>query len=751
MSFPTRNPVLRAALCLAISGTVVAPCAALAQQPSRSDEGASSRLDTIVVTARRRTESLQDTPIAISAFSAADLERQQIDDLLDLNAVVPTLAVSEITGAGVAQIFLRGAGQDDSQAASEQPIGIYIDGVPYTKAPGAILDIIEFERVEVLRGPQGTLYGRNSTGGAIKYVTRRPSLETPRVVADATLGSFDRLDVRGSFSSPLSETFAVKLDVISRSNAGFVRDALAEFGDDRPRRYNQTDRQSARLSALWEPDDRLSVYVTADRTLDNAGPQSGIPAISSRPQDNLVDGRISQAAPLYGPRLAAPTLAGDQTLSGSGVMANIEYAFDNFTLTTILGYRSFDLSQATDTDSGPNATDLVNQLGEPIPQRGASFDYIRDWSNDTLTGELQLASADTSGWQWVAGLFAMREQNDSDDIFGRFSEPGGFQFASGFQLDQRTTSFALFGEATYPLTDALELSVGGRYTRDRKSLSRSHFGALGLPPLGTPYDLSTSDTWSQFTPRVILDYQVAERVSVFASFAKGFQAGAYQSFPFNPAVANVPFAPTKVENYEVGLRSQWFDGLLTANLTAFRSDYTDLPSTVLASQGTFEVLTNDVRLQGLELDMSILPTDNFALFVSAGFTDDKFVRSVVAPSLVPGASENRLKYVADITARVAAEYRFDLAQHGNVRLNANLTYNGDYFMSTVNTPFAYQDAYTLLGAELRYQTADQRWSVALGGRNLTDKLYQRRASAGGGGVIYFGPPRTWYLTLRYEY
>lgn len=632
MPTPARNRVLHAAIYLAVSSTVVLPCAALAQQTSGQTDGADSRLDTIVVTARRRTESLQDTPIAISAFSAADLERQQIDDLLDLNAVVPTLAVSEITGAGVAQIFLRGAGQDDSQAASEQPIGIYIDGVPYTKAPGAILDIIEFERVEVLRGPQ-----------------------------------------------------------------------------------------------------------------------SGIPAISSRPQDNLVDGRISQAAPLYGPRLAAPTLAGDQTLSGSGVMANIEYAFDNFTLTTILGYRSFDLSQATDTDSGPNATDLVNQLGEPIPQRGASFDYIRDWSNDTLTGELQLASADTSGWQWVAGLFAMREQNDSDDIFGRFSEPGGFQFASGFQLDQRTTSFALFGEATYPLTDALELSVGGRYTRDRKSLSRSHFGALGLPPLGTPYDLSTSDTWSQFTPRVILDYQVAERVSVFASFAKGFQAGAYQSFPFNPAVANVPFAPTKVENYEVGLRSQWFDGLLTANLTAFRSDYTDLPSTVLASQGTFEVLTNDVRLQGLELDMSILPTDNFALFVSAGFTDDKFVRSVVAPSLVPGASENRLKYVADITARVAAEYRFDLAQHGNVRLNANLTYNGDYFMSTVNTPFAYQDAYTLLGAELRYQTADQRWSVALGGRNLTDKLYQRRASAGGGGVIYFGPPRTWYLTLRYEY
>ncbi|MCC5863420.1 MAG: TonB-dependent receptor, partial [Gammaproteobacteria bacterium] len=222
MSMPTRNPILRAAMCLALSGAVVLPCTALAQQAARTDDGASSRLDTIVVTARRRTESLQDTPIAISAFSAADLQRQQVDDLLDLNAVVPSLAVSEITGAGVAQIFLRGAGQDDSQAASEQPIGIYIDGVPYTKAPGAILDIIEFERVEVLRGPQGTLYGRNSTGGAIKYVTRRPSLETPRVVADATLGSFDRLDVRGSFSSPVSETFAVKLDVISRSNSGFV-------------------------------------------------------------------------------------------------------------------------------------------------------------------------------------------------------------------------------------------------------------------------------------------------------------------------------------------------------------------------------------------------------------------------------------------------------------------------------------------------------------------------------------------------
>ncbi len=733
----------------AIAMTGAGAPAAFAQdgEPSVGDD----LRDVITVTARRREESLQDAPVAVSAFSAQALETQQVDDLLDLNAVVPTLSVAEITGGGVAQIYLRGAGQDDSQAASEQPIGIYLDGVPYTKAPGAVFDIIEFERVEVLRGPQGTLYGRNSTGGAIKYETVRPSLDEARVVADVTAGTADRIDARASFSGPLSETFAAKLDVISRNRDGYIQDAFASDPlNDRPTDYNAVDRQTVRLAGLWDPQSPLTVYMTADLTLDDSGPQSGTPAISGAPSASLdSSGNINQARPLYGPRLAAPTLRTPQTFDGFGAMANATWDGDFATYTAILGYRGFDLAQGLDTDGADSGQSLVDQNGVAFT-RSAGFDYVRDWRNRTATLELQAASNGDGPLSWVAGVFLMNENNESEDLFGRFSGSAAFKFGNQFYLDQTTRSAAVYAEATYSFTDRVEFSLGGRYTYDEKELDRELESVPGLFSLGGPYDISVEDSWSEFTPRAILDIDLAEDVSVFFSYARGFQAGAYQSFPFSEGSARVPFDPTVVDNYEAGLRSQFFNGRLTANLTYFYSDYTDLPSTVLATAGTFQVLTNDVRLQGLEVELTARPTDALTLYVSAGFTDDEFVRSVVAPSEVPGTTENRLKYVADVTARAGADYRIDFADGSDLTLTANLTHNGDYFMSTVNTPFAFQEAYTTLGAEATYALRDDRWSVSLGGRNLTDELYQRRASAGGGGVIFFAPPQTWYLRLRYE-
>lgn len=565
-----------------------------------------------------------------------------------------------------------------------------------------------------------------------------------------TVGSYDRLDVRASVSAPITDTLAAKLDVISRSETGYVNDVLDGPGNSRPKTYNDTDRQTARLSVLWEPTEAWSIYATGDVTNDDGGPQSGVPAISSSPAANFVNGEISQARPLYGPRLTAPTLFQDQTFDSAAFTINATYDAGNIEYTGVLGYREFDLSQGIDTDSGPNLGGLVTQTGAVV-SRGFAFDYVRDWHNETTTLELRAASSAIENFDWVAGIFLMNEENVSDDIFGRFSEPAAFQFASLFNSDQTTQSAAIFGEGTYSVTDRLDLSVGGRYSRDEKSLSRQHQGTLGLGPLGTPYDASTSDSWSEFTPRVIADYDFTDDISAYVSYSRGFQAGAYQSFPFSPATANEPFDPTTVDSYEVGIRSQFFDQRLTANVTAFRADYKDLPSTITATQGTLVVLTNDVQLQGIEVDLQARPTDNLSFYLSAGFTDDKYERSVLGPSAVPGQTENRLKYVADVTARFGARYNLDLNDYGDMSFTANLTHNGDFFMSSVNTPFAFQEAYTTVGAEIEYRLPGDHWTATLGGRNLTDELYQQRASAGGGGVIYFAPPETYYLRLRYEY
>ena len=706
--------------------------------------------DEIVVTARLRAETLQDVPIAVTAFNEAGLDQQQVDDLLDLSSVVPTLSIAPLTGGSIAQIYLRGAGQDDSSAASEPPISIYLDGVPYTKSPGAIIDLIEFERIEALRGPQGTLYGRNSTGGALKFETRRPDLDEGRVVGDVTIGSNDRLDLRAALSAPVSDTLALKLDLLSRTQDGFLKDAFAGPGNDRPRTYNDVDTQTARLGAYWEPTDQLSVYATTDVTRSRPGPQATTPGITGAASASLdVSGDISQARPLYATRVAAPTLARDQAFDGYGAMVRAEYEAVSVLLTSILGYRGFELSQGIDTDSGPNVLGITTQTGEVI-DRGFGFDFVRDWENDTFSWEGRLTSLGDGPLTWVAGVFALHERNRSDDVFGRFSEPAPFQFASAFSFDQTTRSLSAFGEGSYEVTDRLTLTAGGRITWDEKELDRTHQGAFGLGPLGVPYEASAKEDWSQFTPRLIADFELAPDVSVYASYARGFQAGAFQSFPFSPTTANEPFDPTKVDSYEVGLRSQFWDRRVTANITGFWADYTDLPSTINSTDGVLVVLTNDVRLAGLEFELSARPTDSLDLYAIVGLTDDDFTRSVVGPSEVPGETENRLKYVSDVTARVGGSYTYDLPRGDSLTGTVNATHTGDFFMSTVNTPFAFQDAYTTLGAELRYVAPDARWQLALGGRNLTDELYRLRASAGQGGNIAFADPETWYLRLRYE-
>jgi iron complex outermembrane recepter protein len=728
-----------------LAGSAVPVLAQSQPQQTEAPAAASALTDEIIVTARRRAEPLQRVPVAVTAFSEGRLAQQQVDDVNDLNAVIPSLSITNITGSAVAQIYLRGAGQDDSHAASEPPITVYVDDVPYTKAPGQLLDIIELERVEVLRGPQGTLYGRNSTGGAIKFITKRPSLTDTRFVGDLTVGSYRRADLRGSFTTPLSDSFGVRVDAVSRNENGFVRDALRAANNSRPARYNDTRRQVLRLSALWQPSTETSVYGAFDYTNDDGGPVTGVPAIASTPAANLVNNQIVQARPVYGTLLAAPTLSQDQRFKGRGALLNVEHDSGGVQLNAIFGYRGFDLSQGSDTDGGPNVTSL-SQTGASVT-RGFGFDFVRDWSNDTLTLELKASGGERL--KWVAGAFGLRERNESTDIFGRFSEPAAPQSASLFVFDQTTKSISVFGEGSFALTPRLNLSAGARYTSDNKDLDRSHAATLGRPVLsGAPYVASTSKTWSKLTPRVILDWEPSDDVKLYASWSRGFQAGAYQSFPFSLPTANQPFNPTTVDSYEAGLKSSFVGGALVANVAAFRADYKDLPSSIIGGIGAITVLTNDVRLQGIELELRARPTRGLDVYLIGGITDDKFLRSVVAVSAVPGMTANRLKFVPKASARVGVSYTAELANASKLIATTNVTYSGDYYMSTVNTPFAYQPDYTLVGTELTYEAPGGGWALSVGGRNLTDNLYQERSSTGGGGVITYGQPRTWYSRLR---
>ena len=751
-----------ALIVLAVAGSFACPTIAQpdedngeAESQAPEDSAGSNEIETIRVTARRRSENIQDVPIAVSNFNSDDLDSQQLTDLADLGGAVPTLNVSFITSPSTAIIFLRGAGQDDTNPPTEQPIGIYLDGVPYTKAAGAIFDLVDLERVEVLRGPQGTLYGRNSTGGAIKLVSRRPSFEETRGTLRATLGSYNRQDVVGSLSTPLTDELAIRLDVVSRSEDGFIRDALSAGDGTRPERYNSLDRQTFRLGLHWRPTDALTVFATADTTNENNGPFSTTPAADNSVEANFQDGDFVQSPNLFGsPFLAAPSLFADSRFSSSGGMINVDYDLGTIGLEAIFGYRQFEQNNGIDTDGGPF-------------RGGFDADFVRDWDHDNFTFELKAGSQGRGDLNWIGGVFLMRENNRALSVLGQFTDPafpavppGG---ASGETVDQQLDSIGVFGEVSYQIHERLELTAGGRYTRDSKDITRALSPAFGFPPFfGAQFpEISGDATFEKFTPRLILDFDITDTVSAYASYSQGFQAGAFDGFTFAFSEAGAqsgitPIPETVVDSFEIGLRSTWFNDRVVANITAFDADYNDLPTTTFdtSPEGFLQVLNFDASIRGLEFDLAARPTRALSMYASFAFTSNStpLDNPAIPPSQVPGRTENELKYVSPFSGRFGATYEHILPEGlGSLSLDANLTVQGEFFTSTTNTPFAYEDGYTLLGAQLGYQTPDEHWLFQIGGRNLTDEVYELRASNGGGGSRTFGKPGNWYLTLEYRY
>ncbi len=764
---------MRDTLSLASGGAFVAfltamgmPAEAAAQSTPVQDERAERAQaenigNAIIVTARRREETLQDAPVAVSAFTAEDLFDQQVETVLDLSVQVPNLNVSFITASSTAIIFLRGAGQDDTNPPSEQPITVYLDDVPYLKAPGAVFDLIDLESVEVLRGPQGTLYGRNATGGAIKLRTRRPDLDAPRGIARATIGSFDKLDFAGSFSVPLDEQTAVKLDFVSRSDDGFIRDAFAGGNGSRPSRYNATDRRTFRFSALWQPSERLSVFASTDYTDEDAGPFTATPALNTSVDANFRDGEFIDSPDLIGdPYLAAPTLFGNASFTGYGGTVQAEYELDTVNIEAIFGYRGFRQENAFDTDGGPSRGTFN---GAAFTRSGNAFDFVRDWEHDAYTLELKAASTNEGPFSWIGGIFLLQEDNVATSVLGRYTDPANVAnpSATAQDQDQRTRSFAVFGEVSYRPLDWLELTAGLRYTTDEKTLTVEQYGAFGLPlffgaffpPFGP---LEAEANFDRFTPRFIIDADLTNDISVYASYAQGFQAGAFQGFQLTAANAVVPISETVVSSYEIGLRSSLLDERLFVNATAFQADYDELPTTQFTSgSGFLEARTFDAQIRGIELEVTARPVDPLTLQAVIGITDTETptdMPETIAPSRVPGRVENDLKYVSPFTGFFSAQYELPLpGDLGQINLAANVTVQGEFFSSTVNNPFAYEDGYTLIGAQIDYDTLGEDWKFAIGVRNLTDQVYQLRASADGGGSRTYGAPQTWYATVQYRY
>jgi iron complex outermembrane receptor protein len=702
---------IRAAVILALA----APAAYAATPPAST---AATGLDEIVVTARRRAELLQEVPVAATAFSAADLERRHAFGLEDLHLTVPNMTITRNnTGSNGAQIYIRGIGRDNSTWNEESGVAVYVDDVFLSQQIGSLLDFTDFERIEVLRGPQGTLYGRNATSGAVKFVVRRPTFEPLYGGADVTVGSFDRLDVRGNLGGELvDDALAVKVDVASRTGGAYV--SRPSTSPIRPgEELNGLDRQSARLATVYRASEATELYFVADYTRASDDLNSPIPIVS-----NGAGGFRPRFNSIY---VADPGVPNDNRFRGYTLNGQVSVDFGALQLKSITAYRSID-----DRLNG----DLDGFTGLPL-------DFLQRTEFDTLTQEFQFNGTVGEG-TYVAGLYFLREDlfaNALNVFLGRLRTLS----------DQETTSYAVYADGSYPVTERLELSLGGRYTRDEKDVSQSAISATGAPVFT---NVSGSQSWSEFSPRVAVSFQATPQAMLYASWGKGFKAGAVANGrPPTADQANVFTEPEVSATLEAGLKSQWLDDRVRLNVAVFDTDYDNLQAS-FRETGTniIRVVAADAKIRGAELEATWLPIESLTLSLIYGWLDSEYRNVQPGHPVFPVRDRVSLKQIPEHSGRLSAEYRLPVAA-----LDGQLVFGASYLRSAeiprdlANNPIATTPAYEVVDAQIGYESNDGRWRVGVAGENLNGETYWTMATAPF--ARFYAPRRTWSATVRYSF
>ncbi len=769
------NPFLRAAVALALSqGALMGLAQAQSADPKpegKKDEVA--EVDKVVVTARRREELIQDVPGSVSSFSGATIEKFAIRDLTGLADLVPntTLKTSRATNSTLTA-FIRGIGQQDPVAGYEQGVGVYLDDVYLARPQGALADIYDLERIEVLRGPQGTLYGRNTIGGAIKYVTRRLAAQSG-VEAKATLGNYGEKDLVVKGNLAVNEAVRLGATVAYFNHDGYGTNVVN--GKDN---YNK-DVLAGRVSAEFTPASNVFIRLAADRTDDDSLPRQGYrltpgPAPGNEPP---LGGRFDTRANLY------TVLGHEQNVTTSGESMLIEWAINpELMFKSITAHRKSKSYAPIDFDS----------LNTPLFEAPAIYS---DWQRSqefqfTYTG---------SKWQGVAGLYFMKA-NAFNEFDVLYNVSGGLSLYTLDDID--TNTWAAFADASYDITNTVNVSVGGRYTSDKREAriyKRTYLGLGGSPTLGNPNavglpantDMSKSDlsrTDTKFTPKLGVGWKFAPDHNLYASYAEGFKGGFFDPRMDLGGNPNSPTSlekrkgvePEEVKTVELGLKSAFNAARAQTNAAVFYTDYTNvqIPGSIPTYNAAGEVtgfagnVTNagKAKIKGLELEGIARVTDAFTVSGMLAFIDAEYKEWIVANGLtgsaaalvnVAGAAEfqNTPKRAANLTAT----YDWPLAifgRGGTLSLANSLSYKSKVYQFEfvrpsgvpaldVNLPAAEMLAmggHTLWDAGITWTSRDRNVQVALNGRNLTDKQNKVAGYAFGAFfntiTTFYGDPRT---------
>ena len=763
-------------------------------------------LEEIVVTARNRAEPVQDVPVAISAFSGRDLEDRHIGTTDQLTYITPNLTFNS-SGAfagtrSAAQIFIRGMGQTDYLPVTDPGVAVYVDGIYMARSVGAVMELLDVERVEVLRGPQGTLFGRNAMGGAVSLHSRRPG-EVPRRSVRATFGNDRMTNVTAVLSGRLTDRLSAGATVSQRHRDGYVtriHDGL-DLGDDNAR--------ATRVSLVWRPRDGVELFATADYTRQR---ENGAPTVSGGVNDLMAFGtlgnallgectavRINPDFPKEGPPSFPPpgsgaggaagcfgpdSFAGEYLAGGTfpafadldswGGSIELTWPLGEWgTLKSLTGYRGMRLEASRDADNTPANILSTQEL----------LDHAQ------LSEELQLGGLAGGGRvHWQTGLYLFRESGyQRTDVI---VPPGAL--SSGGDYDN--SSVAGFAQVTGDLTDRLSLTVGGRYTMDRKGLRPDNYargdasqGAGSIfgptwPLLAGVYSSPSGpmrpgdrmlpqkhfqEDFRALTVTAKLGYRLAPGVMGYAGFSEGFKSGGHDvRYPAPPAghqpnsatAAPDVFMPETVHSYEVGLKSLMASGRVRINLALFHADYEDLQILVRESFNPITFNGGSADIRGAEVEAAWVPGGGWDVRASLGAMRagyDSLSPSVLnnATPVLPGY---RLAKTPNRSHSVTVAKEIGAPRGVVVTPRVSWLFTGSQHHDAINTPQLFQDDYHLLNASVAVGTGDGRWRIVAAARNLTDERYlvtgnSAFATSAAYVELVFGRPRELSVSVEYSW
>lgn len=753
----------RDALWMAVAvlvGTSLAPAVVLAQT-----EPGLGTLEEIVVTARKREESIQDTPISITAFSGDDLVSRQLDNIGQISESTPNLIFNERAGlsgnSGSTTVFIRGVGQLDFTLNVEAGVGIYVDDVYVSRSTGALIDLLDIERVEVLRGPQGTLFGRNTTGGAVSVTSKLPGEEFEAKLG-LTAGNYDRLDVYGTVNLPLSDNLYNRTSINYRGRDGYY-ERLFDDAD-----VSDVDSLGFRSRFLWRPSETLDVILSLDGTRDRQG-VGGLTLLSieealSTPTSiaslhNAVfapqlDPQGASQGQCFAPGAASSACYNRQWLTDDiyqtnasaesksdldlwGVSATVNWDIGDLTLKSVTAFRSVEADSSMDLDGSPLQVFDLN---------------AQEMDNETFTQEFQLLGrAFNDRLNWILGFYYLDED-------GTYLETISAAFADLTSGGRTTTeSTAVFAQGTYDLTDNLSITVGIRYTDDEREFTPNAFilerDRLSLIPAGVPLlpPVPSNINSTETTPMVNLSHAFTDDFMVYATYSEGYKGGGFTQRVAEPNPIVPSFDPEFVTAYEIGSKFSGLDNRLRINGAVFFTDYEDIH--VIGRQpgalGPVNINAGEAEIKGFEIELAYLPVAGLLFELGAGYLDAEYTSFTDAVFDPVGSVNNKLPMTPEWSWNASISYAFDLAGGHSLTPRVDYSYSDSVFYEFNNRAPLSQDDYSLWNASVAFETADGEWLVALSGKNLTDEDYLASGDFVEG--MDFGAyalPRTWAINVE---